>query len=939
MRNIIRHTGRLLFILQTIICFLAAVPVAEAILPVKVVDVSVGLSKKNVLLKYIKADGKDRFIFDFPTGSKIAYDIQSNEKSTTITFSRIFRIDTQNLADFPEASQITQKRISSNRLEITFPRPLASSIEHLNSVLLDLYPTGSEETVSAPQKVKPLQISTLSFPWNSPTALAVFKRDKYLWIVFNQYQLINTTELEKSAGNMVKEILQLPHTSATILRVEAADELYSEVRKEGLLWIVDLYNQKAEFSSQPIVMTTDTSIPDKPFIQVDLPHTEDIFSFLDPEIGDMLMVVTSSAAGYAFMDGYKYPDFTFLPSSQGIAINSDEFGIGIVRNPSGFILQTMQHPLNISDAKDILKQRAYLSSEGDGINLSQELTVPIIKKTFAASEKFLKTQVQIALPKEKGKFNIELARFYLSHGLGSNAFGILRQVELALQTEDKEISPRLSGLIASAAFLMKRYRLAFDIFNRPEFARNKEIGLWKALSDTDKNHDQSMEISKNLQYIHAYPVTVKKKLVLRGAEYAADKKNDTLLQKFIDLLKELPMDEEIQAAIDYYEAEKVRMQGYVRSALPQYKNAVLSNSPYFSAMARYRIADFNSQLADVKHKLTIKELERIKFAWGEKDFKIQVLDKLVDLYQSTNRFYQALKALDIIGVLSEKQKPIIEKRMIQIMEEIYYYNNDNQFNPVKALALFDDFGYLIERSPHQTAIIIKLADRLVAVDLLDRAYTLLDTYLMKNRERLNEQEISAIGGRMALINMFKNDVDAALINLQDTEYDNISDTLRLQRRIIQAQAYVQQGLVDKALALLDGNTSRNAILLKSEIYWNARQWDKAADMLRLLVEKPTEDTDKLSEEQIRYILDWLTALKQAGRETVIVRVRNTFLPYFEKTSYASIFNLLTDHLENDTISIKDINHTIQNVQAFSDFAKQYTKSLLTEPVKEKNDKK
>ena len=39
----------------------------------------------------------------------------------------------------------------------------------------------------------------------------------------------------------------------------------------------------------------------------------------------------------------------------------------------------------------------------------------------------------------------------------------------------------------------------------------------------------------------------------------------------------------------------------------------------------------------------------------------------------------ALQALKEIGLLSSKQKDAIEQRMLQIMEEIYYYNNDNQF--------------------------------------------------------------------------------------------------------------------------------------------------------------------------------------------------------------------------------------------------------------------
>jgi len=903
-----------------------------------VVGVSYIPARRNVVLKYTKTPQVDRFTFDFPEESKITYDIQSSDGKTTIIFSRVFRLDTVNLTDYSQAAQITQRKLSGQRLEITFPQPLAASIEHLNSIVLDLNQSGADVTQAGQQKITPMQISTLGFSWNTPVALAIFKRGKYLWIIFNQYQKMDIHDLEKSAGSMVKDILQMPHTAATILRLEATDELYSEVRREGLLWVIDLYNQRTPRDLKPIKVTTDTTLPEKPYIQVDLPHTEDVFSFLDPEVGDMLMAITSSETGYAFLDGYKYPDFELLPTSQGMAVNSDDYGIGLIRNANGFMLQTLQHPLNLSKNLEHLKNNTLSEANTIGFSLAQEMAVPIIRKTFSASEKFLKDQIQIAPEAEKNKFRIELARFYLSHGLGSNALGLLRLVQQSELEQNQSIYPRTAGLIGVASFLMHRYDVAFDIFNQPELNSSPEIKVWRALSDNDADRDLSFDVIKNPLVFQAYPVEVKKRLIHRGLEYAVQKKNDALIQTFLNLSKEIPADPETVTFAEYYEAEKLRLQGYLRNALPKYKNAAQSLYPKISAFARFRIADFDSQLVSSKNTFAIQEFERLKFAWGEKTFKINVLNKLVSLYLKTGNFYMALKTLNIITHLSSEQKSSVERQMIQIMEEIYYYNNDNEFNPIKALALFDDFGYLIERSPHQTAIIIKLADRLVAIDLLDRAYHLINDYLQANRQRLSKQEISAMGSRLALIDMFHNDYDAALRNLYDTQYDDISETLRLQRIIIEAKAYVEKGLPDKALNLLENNTSRNAILLKSEIYWNAEKWDEASDMLHLLIEKPQPDTP-IDDEQMRYILDWLTALKQAGKETVIVRIKNTFKPYFEKTPYAGIFNILTDNLENDTISLKDIHKTIRNIQVFSDFTKQFMRSVLSQPLTEQDDQK
>jgi len=896
-----------------------------------VIDVSYAQQKKSAILKYSKANDKDRFIFEFAKDQKIPYEIKSDDSSTTITFYSIFDIETKNIKAFNQYQNITQKKLSNRSIEITFPVPLASSFEHLNSIILDL--SANAEKQKSPEEVKPLLISSLSFSWNMPVAATVFKRGKYLWIVFNQYQQLNTDELIKNAGEMVRDIIQLPHSKATILRIEAVDEIFSEVRKEGLLWIVDLYNRITDRNVKPIEVVVDTSIPDKPFIQTNLPHTEEIFSFLDPEVGDMLMAITSSEAGYAFLSGYKYPDFQFLPTSQGMAVNSDDFGIGIIRNLNGFVLQTTQHPLNVSKNLEQLKQDAEIANSG-GVNISKELAFPIVGTTFAKSETYMRTQIKKAKSEDREKQYTELVRFYLSYGLGSNALNVLDIIKKDIIEKEQKLSVRMLVLTGISEFLMKRYDEAFKKFNIPELKNNSEVSLWKSLSDTSTK-DNSAEILRNIGLVHVYPDEIKKRVSIRGVEYALEKENYELAQKFINLLRELTADNELNAMLHYFEAEKIRLQGYIRSALPEYKIAAMSFSNKYSALARYKIADFNSQIANARLNRTIQEFERLKFSWGEKNFKIKVLNKLVDLYLKNSDFYMALKTLKDISLLSSKYKRDIERRMIEIMEEIYYYNNDNQFSPIKALAMFDDFGDLVNKSTKQTAIKIKLADRLVAIDLLDRAYVMLNEHLGINKSILSNNEISAIGSRLALINLFKNQESEALRNLYETEHDDISEVLKLQRKIIEAHALTKQGKTDEALNLLEDDMSKNAILLKSQIYWEAKDWDNASDTIRLLIKKP-EKNKPLSDEQIHYVLDWLTTLKQAGKETVIVRIKNTFSPYFKDTKYYSLFRLLTGTQEKDRIDMSDISQTINDIQLLSDFTKQYTEALINNDLIEKD---
>ena len=325
----------------------------------------------------------------------------------------------------------------------------------------------------------------------------------------------------------------------------------------------------------------------------------------------------------------------------------------------------------------------------------------------------------------------------------------------------------------------------------------------------------------------------------------------------------------------------------------------------------------------------------MRYAWGEAEFKIKVLQELAEIYAQNKDYPQALKTLKEAKNLGlSKDSEAITRRMVKFFEDIYYYNQDDKMPAIQSLALYQDYHELAPQSQYYNEIVQKLADRLVAVDLLGRAYNIL-SHQMENG-KLTANEAGTIGTRMALINLFNNEPEKAIENLDKTESDELSPSIVAHRRIIRAKALSGLEKTEEALELLKEDYSRNGILLKAEIFWNNQQWGDAADNIKYLIEKPQEGK-ALSQEQIQLILEWATALKKAGRETVIVRLKNTFEPYFATTPYISIFNVLTDTMETETIDLHNIDETINNIADFRNFAKIYTdsmqKSSLSETIK------
>ena len=280
-------------------------------------------------------------------------------------------------------------------------------------------------------------------------------------------------------------------------------------------------------------------------------------------------------------------------------------------------------------------------------------------------------------------------------------------------------------------------------------------------------------------------------------------------------------------------------------------------------------------------------------------------------------------------MLSENRQKNIISKMIKIFEDIFLGNlADENMSSVKSIALYNDFKWLSHKSKHHYLMTLKLADRLVAVDLLDRAKEVLQTMMLD--ENITTETRARVGSRLAVIALFDNNPAEALSYLKRTEAPDLLPETTNPRRILYSRIQKSLGNYEQALALLENDNSKNAILYKFEIYWDAQDWDKASNTIKQLIKEPVAG-EKLSTEQINYLLDWALALKQAGKATVLVRLRNKFAPFFKNTPYNSSFNMLTNNLEKEKINIKSIRSIINDIKNFNDFAKFYTQQLEESP--------
>lgn len=932
---------------------------------------SQGLDNKapSLLLSYGGHSDFSRFTFEFDEKNKPLYTIKAGPETTAVSFKSRFNLKTSNLENYPHAGYILQHLNQESGQDIIFPGKMVKSFEHKNKIVFDIAKQPLSEkpqtneilpgtetpaidirsqnlvniqnSMASAQvaQLQPNQIASLSFSWNIPVGLSVFQRGPYIWIIFDHAQKLDIKNLQQTAAPVADEVLQLPHPSATIVRILPKTNLNASVRKEGLLWVVDLFTREAPDEIRDLPVYTQYNINNQPYLFIPSTSAGEVVSIIDPEVGDMIVTGTSTDIGLGLKNEYNYPDLTLLKTSQGLAFNSDAMDIALSRGNTGYTIQAIRRGLNISPNLDLLKHQEQLNQTDNNIaNLSSDFNQELLGKTFAEAEDQLKQEIIQAEPEQKNNARLELAKYYISQGLGTNALAILNKLVKEQSPETK--SERFQGLLGVANFLAKRYDQSVENFSYGKLPEINEAIFWRTLAASAQtpHPENNAVLVTYLNLVRNYPPEIREAIAEVGARTAIAAGDDITAQSFIDILKTMETPRNLTPLVNYLTAEKMLMQGYPRNAIQEYRKAAASNDLKYSSLARKKMTDLEIRLNVIPPAKAIKQLEGLRYAWGEQEFKKGLLSDLSDLYVKNLDYYQALHTLqELENISSEEEKPRLERRMVKLFEDVYLNNQADNLSALKSLALYQDYSWLAPKSKQYNAIVQKLADRLVAVDLLDRAYDLLDTQL--KTEPLTPMEKATFGSRMALIQLFNGNNHEALELLDQTELPDLPETIALQRRIIRAKALSGTGHEAQALELLQDDYSKNALLLKSEIFWNGNMWGEAADAIKYLIEKPTPGKP-LSEEQINYILDWATALKKAGRETVIVRLRNKFMPYFKDTKYYSAFSILTNTLENKQINIRVIDKAINDVETFSNFAKIYNQSLmqsnLTEASANKN---
>ena len=381
-----------------------------------------------------------------------------------------------------------------------------------------------------------------------------------------------------------------------------------------------------------------------------------------------------------------------------------------------------------------------------------------------------------------------------------------------------------------------------------------------------------------------------------------------------------------KARLDFLRARVLQASGDQETALEIWRNLADGDD---------RWARVRSERALIEHALAQNQisaveaadrLDQLRYAWRGDRLEFDLLRELGNLRLRENAYEEGLDALRQAVTFFPNNPETREaaQELTKAFSDIFTQGAVEGMTPLQALALYDEFRELTPVGQAGDKIIEGLADRLVRVDLLDRAARLLDRQV---KFRLQGVEKARVGARLAVIHLLDRQPDSAIKALDESVAPQLGDTLAQERRRLRSRAIFELGDAQGALKLLEGDSSREADLLLSDIYWRTQNWVEAAKVFRRLVGNSGLDGSRIRPDVGQFILNWAVSLSLSDNAEGLNRLRQLYAAQMDNTPYREAFRLITNSTSAEPGDFMRLSERFEEIGQFQAFLSAYRDKL------------
>jgi len=795
-------------------------------------------------------------------------------------------------------------------------------------------PKGSPAAPSAPAATGKaiegaVDAVSLRFDWNEPVAAAVFRRAGSLWAVFDKVITPDLAALLASVGNVIRNIEQVEAPRATVLRMDTVAGINPSIKRDGLSWILELRKQPLK-PQTPIEANAQPNSPAGARVFLPVPEPGEALAVRDPEVGDNLIIVPVISLGHGINPRREYPQFEILASAQGMVIKPriDDLRVRALRQGVEITSASGLQVSSVTPKKEASTEVGNMRALTRVFNLNKWRHQDIGK--FIPDKQELQLSIAKVKDTRREAARLDLARFYFSLKFGAESLAVLRLIEEG--NPEIQGDPEFRALRGANRYFMGRIEAARSDLFHASLDGNDEAVLWRAAVFASEGNLR--EASRGLRsakgIVRIYPRALKVAILKLVTETGIQKGDIKGASKNLKALVAENLTATERTELDYIEGRLMELGGDFEGAVTKWEAA--QEGPHLPTRAKAAVAriELLLKLRKMSRAEAIEEYEKLRFAWRGDAFEFKLLRRLGELYLAEGDYGSGLRTLRqaVTHFRDRKDVAQVTQLMAEAFVDVYFGKGGKGLPPVTAIALYDEFKELTPAGQKGDALIRKLADRLVSVDLLGRAAQLLEAQV---KLRLKGLEKARVGTQMALVHLLDRNFDKALKTLEDTRASGMPQELAVQRRHMMARALSGQKKNKAALELLKDDKTEAADTLRLEIFWEARDWPNSAQVLgRLISGSGVAPGEPVDDSQARFILNYAIALTMSNNERGLKKLREGYGAAMANGPLSDAFWLIASPKTEGLIDFSTIASKVADVEKFRGFMAAYRARLKTE---------
>ncbi|MBR0656385.1 hypothetical protein GXW79_14980 [Roseomonas arctica] len=686
---------------------------------------------------------------------------------------------------------------------------------------------------------------SIALPSPSGTGIAVFRRGGAVLAVFDVPGALDLAGLRDDPTFGEARSWMLPDGAVLLLPLPVG--MTVEPRREGETWVLEVEAVDATRRSgqrrRPIMAEAEPGPPARLVIGIE--GGSRVLAMEDPETGSPLLIGTLIVPGQAHGSAWRLPEFEVLSTRQGAAILARSDRVALRSLPGRFTLSVPGGSMRIA-------MPGGLDLSAEAVRLTRLLDLPALSVSGLLDRlRSQQSSIATSLPLARGGTRRDTAETLLAMGMPHEAQAM---AALALQED-----PRMRGdarlLLAYGASALLAGRIGdAAAIEDARIPASDEVLVWRGLLAAARGDAglAASGITPGMALLFTYPEALRQRLLPMAALALAESDAVPATRRLLAALPETP-------AYAYARARLSETEGEAAEAARQYAALTESADRPARARAMRRLAELRLVAGEIDARSAAEALDRAIFSWRGDADELALRLRVATLRRAAGEPRIAFDLLRETASLFPEHAPRLRPDIAASLAEAILREP-----PVAAVALFELHRDLLPTGAEGAETLALLAERLVAMELPQRAIALLQ----EAAERASTREGRARHGtRMAVLRLAERDAAGALAALDATSLPELPPPLMTARALLRARALAASGERGAAATLLatvgaEGRTTLAAILAE------AQDWTGAAAALGEHLAEVLPPGDAAFDPSLRREVARLAAFHALASETV-----------------------------------------------------------------------